>query len=127
MLANLVIMVSRDAVRYLDSGTVIRVDVRKLGIVHRAISLAAVVHVDGLWDNHNINSYHSRLKGWLRKFKGVSTRCLASYFGWFRVIDRLPNTVSNPASFQVLAAGLSVHQYNLLHKPIVSSERLSSY
>ncbi len=95
----------RDAVLCSDSGTVMMAAARKLGITHRAINLAAGVRVDGPWHIQNANSYHSRLKGWLRKFKGVATRYLDSYLGWFRTTDRLPDTISNPSSFLALAIG----------------------
>ena len=36
----------------------------------------------------NVNAYTSRLKEWLRRFKGVATRYLASYLGWRRMIER---------------------------------------
>jgi hypothetical protein len=93
----------RDAVLCSDSGTVMMAAARKLGITHRAINLAAGVRVDGPWHIQNANSHHSRLKGWLRKFKGVATRYLDSYLGWLRATDRLPETISNPSSFLALA------------------------
>jgi len=95
----------RDAVLCSDSGTVMMAAAKKLGITHRAINLAARIRVDGPWHIQNANSYHRRLKGWLRKFKGVATRYLDSYLGWFRATDRLPDTISNPASFLALAIG----------------------
>lgn len=105
VVAHLAPMLCRDAVLCSDSGTVMMAAARKLSIEHRAINLAAGVRVDGPWHIQNANSYHSRLKGWLRKFKGVATRYLASYLGWFRVLDRLPDAVSNPASLLALAIG----------------------
>jgi len=95
----------RDAVLCTDSGTVMIAAARKLGITHRAINLAAGVRVDGPWHIQNANNYHGRLKGWLRKFKGVATRYLDSYLGWFRATDQIPDTISNPASFLALAIG----------------------
>jgi hypothetical protein len=37
---------------------------------------------------HLINAYFSRLKDWLRRFKGVATHYLPSYLGWRRMIER---------------------------------------
>ena len=38
------------------------------------------------------NSYITRLKDWMRPFKGVASKYRASYLGWRRMIerDRLP-------------------------------------
>jgi len=33
-----------------------------------------------------VNSYHSQLKGWLRRFRGVATRWLPKYVGWHAVV-----------------------------------------
>jgi len=53
----------------------------------------------------NVNAYHSRLKVWVRHFKGVSTKYLDSYLGWFRTIDRVPQVVAEPATMLALAIG----------------------
>jgi hypothetical protein len=45
------------------------------------------VRVRGPFHVRNVNNYHSRWKGWLRRFHGVSTRCLQNYVGWFRMLD----------------------------------------
>jgi hypothetical protein len=44
----------------------------------------------------NVNAYHSRLKAWVQKFRGVATRYLDSYLGWFRALDREKGNVLNP-------------------------------
>jgi hypothetical protein len=36
----------------------------------------------------HVNAYHSRLKDWMRRFKGVSTKYLANYLGWRRLLER---------------------------------------
>ena len=35
----------------------------------------------------NVNSYDSRLKGWMFRFKGVATKYLSNYLGWHRLLD----------------------------------------
>jgi transposase-like protein len=105
VIMHLAPILCRDAVLCSDSGTVMMAAARKLGVMHRAINLAAGVRVDGPWHIQNANNYHSRLKGWLRKFKGVATRYLDSYLGWFRATDQIPDTISNPSSFLALAIG----------------------
>jgi hypothetical protein len=42
----------------------------------------------------NVNAYHSRLKEWMRRFHGVSTRWLSRYLGWWRMIDNCHSTLT---------------------------------
>jgi hypothetical protein len=35
----------------------------------------------------NVNSYHSRLKEFIRRFKGVATKYLDNYLVWFNIIQ----------------------------------------
>ena len=44
--------------------------------------LGSVFHVQ------HIDAYHSRLKHWMRRFKGVSTKYLANYLGRRRPLER---------------------------------------
>lgn len=41
----------------------------------------------GLYHIQNVNNYHSRLKGWIDRFKGVSTKYLDNYLSWFLFLD----------------------------------------
>ena len=78
---------------------------RRLGIEHHAVRVSAGIRVDGPWHVQNVNAYHSRLKSWLRRFKGVSTRYLDSYLGWFRTIDRAPRVMAVPEALLAWAIG----------------------
>jgi len=55
---------------------------------------------------NNVNSYHGRLKEWLRPFHGVATRYLERYLGWRRTIEARGN---NPAPPDWLRAALGVN------------------
>jgi hypothetical protein len=35
----------------------------------------------------NVNSWHSRFKSWLVRFRGVASRYLIHYLGWQRLLD----------------------------------------
>ena len=98
-------LMAKDAILCSDASTVMTATARKLAIEHHAVNLSAGIRVDGPWHIQNANSYHSRLKGWMRKFRGVATKYLASYLGWFRATDRSPAVVSQPASFLAMAIG----------------------
>lgn len=57
----------------------------------------------GAWHIQNINAYHSRLKGWLARFRGVATSYLGNYLGWFRALDRDRQTGANATALLALA------------------------
>jgi hypothetical protein len=96
-----------------DEGQVARTDDRSarravahpsIGVTHRPINLSAGIRViAGVYHVQNVNAYDSRLKDWMRRFKGVSTRHLDSYLGWFRAIDRTRGGSLQPASLLALA------------------------
>jgi transposase-like protein len=95
--------VDRDVVLCTDGSKALASAARKLGVEHHALS--AGVRVDGAWHVQNVNAYHSRLKGWVYKFRGVATRYLANYLGWFRAIDRVQGNGPNPQQWLAMALG----------------------
>ncbi len=58
------------------------------GILHVGLNTSAGERRWGVYHIQNVNAYESRLKQWLRRFRGVATRYLPSYLGWRRMIDR---------------------------------------
>jgi transposase-like protein len=76
-----------------------------LGLEHHAVITSKGVYAVGAWHIQNVNAYHSRLKGWLRRFHGVATAYLENYLGWFRALDRTPPNTSQPALLLNLALG----------------------
>lgn len=61
----------------------------KVGIQLQQISSTS--KVNGIYHIQHINSLHSRLKGWIRGFKGVSTKYLANYMYWFKFLEDVKN------------------------------------
>lgn len=49
-------------------------------------------HKRGIYHINNVNNYHSLLKDFLRKFKGVSSRYLNEYLSWFKFIRQKNDT-----------------------------------
>lgn len=96
-------LVAKDAIFCTEGDAIMRATARKLGVRHHAVNVSAGIRVDGPWHVQNVNAYHSRLKAWMRPFKGVATKYLDSYLGWFRTIDRTPHIVAQPASLLALA------------------------
>ena len=54
----------------------------------------------------NVNSYHSRVKTWLRRFNGVATKYLSNYLGWYRWLDKNTNEPT-PQAWFLTAVGYS--------------------
>ncbi len=55
---------------------------RKQGAVH--VQIKPGQHKSGIYHLAHINSLHSSFKGWIKPFKGVSTKFLANYIHWFK-------------------------------------------
>jgi len=95
-----------DTVLCTDGSSTLAAVARNLGVEHHAINVSAGVRVIGAWHVQNVNAFGSRLRGWLRRFKGVATKYLANYLGWFRTLDRFPGFGPEPASLLALAVRL---------------------
>lgn len=98
-------IIAPDALLCTEGDHLMRATARKLALEHHAVNLRVGIRVDGPWHVQNVNAYHSRLKGWMARFRGVSTKYLDSYLGWFRTIDRAPDIMAKPASLLALAVG----------------------
>ena len=60
---------------------------KQAGITHEAVNIQASLRARGALHIQGVNGWHSRFKTWLRRFNGVSSRYLANYTGWQRVLD----------------------------------------
>ncbi|MBE2202670.1 MAG: IS1 family transposase [Anaerolinea sp.] len=65
---------------------------RQPGVERRAVTCPGI-RVDGAWHVQKVNAYHSRLKGWAYRFRGVTSCCL----GWFHALDREHGNGRKPA------------------------------
>ena len=74
-----------------DANAAYRAFSRQHGIAHETVNLRAGVRVrsgiSGAIHVQNVNGYHGRFKGWLRRFHGVASRYLANYLGWQWALD----------------------------------------
>jgi transposase-like protein len=94
----------KDTVLCSDGSGTLAAAAKALGVTHRPINLSAGIRVvAGVYHVQNVNSYDSRLKDWIRRFRGVATRYLDSYLGWFRTIDRTTGATLHPAPLLVMA------------------------
>jgi len=99
---------SKDVVLCTDGSKALAGAARELGVEHHAVNLSAGIRVDGAWHVQNVNAYHSRLKAWVQKFRGVATCYLASYLGWFRALDREKGDGPKPQQWLAMAIGGAV-------------------
>lgn len=88
ILASLATVLAPDAVLCTDGSSAMATAAADMGIEHHALNMSSGPRVRGAWHIQNVNAYHSRLKGWLRRFRGVATSYLHHYLGWFRIVDR---------------------------------------
>lgn len=95
-----------DAVLCTDGSAALAAAARHIGMEHRAINLSSGRHALGPWHINNVNSYHARLKSWLRRFNGVASSYLHHYLGWFRALDRFRPTGLTPPALLALAVGV---------------------
>lgn len=94
-----------DAVLCTDGSGALAAAAAYIGVVHHGLNTSAGQRVIGPWHINNVNGYHSRFKGWLRRFKGVASSYLPNYLGWFRALDRHRPSGLQPASLLALAVG----------------------
>jgi transposase-like protein len=73
-------------------------------ITHEAVNLKAGIRARGAIHIQNVNSWHSRFKSWLVRFRGVASRYLINYSGWQRLLDA--RRLTTPAHLLCAAAQL---------------------
>jgi len=56
-------------------------------ITHEWVNVEAGERSRGAIHIQNVNSWHSRFKSWLVRFRGVASRYLINYSGWQRMLD----------------------------------------
>ncbi len=81
-------VIGSDAMLCTDGLNVYSAFAKRKGLLHETVKTshgervrAKTIHLQ------NVNGYHSRLKGWMARFNGVSTRWLSNYLGWRRMLD----------------------------------------
>ncbi len=82
-------VIAADSLLCTDGSSVLASFAAGRNLLHQAINTSAGEHVALLGTIHvqNVNGYHSRLKEWMDRFHGVSTKWLSRYLGWRRMLD----------------------------------------
>jgi transposase-like protein len=100
-------LLSKDTILCTDGSRTMAASAREIGVTHRPVNLTAGIRViAGVYHVQNVNAYDSRLKDWMRRFKGVATKYLDSYLGWFRALERDRGGFFNPALLLAQSAGI---------------------
>ena len=81
-------LLAPDAILCTDGSVTLASAARALGVQHQAVNVSKGQRVKGPWHVQNVNAYVSRLRSWMQRFKGIATKYLDSYLGWFRLLDR---------------------------------------
>ena len=82
-------LVAKDAVLVSDGRAAYASFAHAEKILHVAVITSRGEHVYQGFHIQNVNAYTSRLKHWMRPFRGVASWYLTSYLGWRRALERL--------------------------------------
>lgn len=94
-----------DTILCTDASVTLASAARALGVQHQAVNVSRGQRVRGPWHVQNVNAYVSRLRAWMQRFKGVATKHLDAYLGWFRMLDRAGPMGLQPALVLEAAMG----------------------
>ncbi len=90
------------------------------GLEH--ISIASKQRLRGMFHIQHINAYHSTLKTWIERFKGVSTKHLNNYLVFHNFINRSKGTVAEKTRIlveQLLCVDCYTEGYELAERPAI--------
>jgi len=104
--------VDKDALLCSDKKPVYKAFAKAYHYTLETINLSKKEHTNGIVHVQNVNAYDSRLKSWMKRFHGVSTKYLESYLGWMRLLDREKNITAE----QLLAV---IGQRSMICQPLV--------
>jgi len=74
--------ISSDCVLITDGAASFSSFCSKLAVKHKIVINKEGLRVQGAYHIQNVNSYHSSLKTWMRRFNGVATKYLNNYLSW---------------------------------------------
>jgi len=93
-------LMSKEIVLCSDGNSIYQIFAKEENIPHkRIIGLDKVYVMDDIFHIQNLNAYISRLKTWMARFHGVSTKYLPNYLGWRRLIEKQKQNLSEEFCF----------------------------
>lgn len=88
-----------------DGAAAYRAVAKAADIPHESVNLAAGIRVkQHVFHIQHVNAYDSRLKQWMDRFHGVTTKYLPNYLGWRRLLE-LHQAPLTPHAFLIHAMG----------------------
>ena len=94
-------LVAHDAILVTDGRDAYAAFAHAENILHIPIITSRGEHVYRGFHIQNVNAYTSRLKTWMRPFRGVASWYLSSYLGWRRSLERYAETFTPERCLQV--------------------------
>jgi len=80
--------IEKDVLICSDSATGFKSFAKIKGLKHEVLNASKGARVKNkIFHIQHVNSYHERLKDWMKRFRGVSTRHLNSYVYWFHFLE----------------------------------------
>ena len=74
------------------------------GIHHEPVNMSAGERCrDGIWHIQNASAYHSRLKAWTARFKGIATHYLPAYLAWHHILSKRIDSDGSTAWLKIAA------------------------
>ncbi|MBU1565440.1 MAG: IS1595 family transposase [Proteobacteria bacterium] len=100
----------KDNILCIDGGKALWGFVNEENIPFKLIPPGKHVHEKNpIFHIQNVNGYHQRLKSWLARFHGVSTKYLANYLGWRRIYEK-PKAILTQTAWIQVAMGIPNQQ-----------------
>jgi hypothetical protein len=92
------------------------------GIAHQALNIKAGVRVkERIFQIQNVNTYESRLKGWMQRFNQVATGYLdRAIWGGDGLLSAIKEVATNPKTWLIEAGGPAtghIPHYTKLREP----------
>lgn len=98
-------IMSKDTLLCTDGLKIYKTVAKEEGFAHQPLNVSAGTRVkERVFHIQNVNSYHGRLKGWVRRFRGIATSYLPNYLGWRRLLENHGDKLK-PAKILALAIG----------------------
>lgn len=116
--------VDRTLGQYIDSNNTLCTDshptykafAKTKGINFETVNLNKGYRVrEKIYHIQTVNSLHSRLKNWIRRFNGVATKYLSNYMIWFRILEKIKNKMDELRE---------ITKYTLIKKEIITINKI---
>lgn len=80
--------IDADAVLCSDGAPVYKSLARHLDLTHKPLNIKKGKRViEKAFHIQTVNSYHSKIRLWTSRFRGIATKYLKNYLGWFRWME----------------------------------------